>query len=195
MKKRIAKQLLTLALCATMVVTNLVAQTRFVFAEENEETPQEVEIQSESNEESASQEASLTGETLDEDSISEVEEMSTTDETPMSELEETDISIVEEPVMPEVEETTIPEITDVPVLENLYEDYAEKIPQQASYLVYWLDSCGNAIRNFETRTACVGDYVQIQDSDKYVDGYTFDSENPCNILETVISSEDSAPVL
>ncbi len=67
--------------------------------------------------------------------------------------------------------------------------YFTKDKVSAEYKVEWYDIDGNAIKELEVRKANVGDVVTVQDSDKTISKYTFDSKNPKNILTAIMSEE------
>ena len=66
-------------------------------------------------------------------------------------------------------------------------------PVQATYTVEWYNVDGKPLKGPETRTGTVSSKVEVTVSDKIIDGYTFDENNPGNILFDTL--EESGTVL
>lgn len=59
------------------------------------------------------------------------------------------------------------------------------------YTIYWVDVDGNELKEPETYMCEFGETVSVSESDKYINGYTFDPTNPDNILSTVADGPEN----
>ncbi len=69
--------------------------------------------------------------------------------------------------------------------------YFTKDPVETTYMVEWYDADGKAIKEAVKRDANVGDKVTVTETDKVVEGYTFDATNKDNILTATVAEDGS----
>lgn len=59
------------------------------------------------------------------------------------------------------------------------------------YTIYWVDVDGNELKEPETYMCEFGEMVSVSESDKYINGYTFDPTHPDNILSIVADGPEN----
>lgn len=59
--------------------------------------------------------------------------------------------------------------------------------ESANYTVEWYDTEGSFLKAPETRSSTIGGKVSVTNSDKIINGYTFDTNNPNNIESIILS--------